>query len=335
LAGLGLALAACAPPPAQTTQAQQAPAETEGAENGTESESQEGEIVDITLQGAVSASSFFEGFPAELAADGDFGTSWFSNEADGAVYTWTAFEDELIVGIHISNNELNLSEGLRTGFGFESLTVQVLDASNGVVHEDTISLEGTPDPDISLSPNVIGRSIQLRFEGPEAADRGGFSELSIEGIRAVEETAIQYINATSEGTVSASSSFEGFAPELAIDGDQTTSWFSNGPEAGTQPTAFTWESEQEELITGVYLFNNELNADPTFESSYGFERATIQVLDSEGEVVFEEEVDLAGTPDPDIVVFPNVRGMLVMILLFEHESPERGGFSELLIEVGR
>jgi hypothetical protein len=54
-----------------------------------------------------------------------------------------------------------------------------LDASGAVVYEVVQDLAGTPDPNVHLKPNVVGRSVQLLFSGHESVECGGFSELEI------------------------------------------------------------------------------------------------------------------------------------------------------------
>jgi len=78
----------------------------------------------------------------------------------------------------ISNREHRVVD-FRTGYGFGWVTVQVLDAQGNVVFEESASLEGTPDPDIRVTPNMIGRSVRFIFTGGEAPDCGGFGELKI------------------------------------------------------------------------------------------------------------------------------------------------------------
>lgn len=81
-----------------------------------------------------------------------------------------------------------------------------------------------------------------------------------------------------------------------------------------------------------------MHANPDFHEGFGFESAsfesaTIEILDQAGDVVFEEELDLSGTPDPDIVL--NTGGALgnqVRIRFREHESEDCGGFAELTID---
>ena len=41
----------------------------------------------------------------------------------------------------------------------------------------------TPDPDLTFTPNEVGRSIRFIFSGGEAPDCGGFGELKIHVVR--------------------------------------------------------------------------------------------------------------------------------------------------------
>ena len=134
-------------------------------------------------EGSVQASTSLSGFPASLAVDGDENTSWFSTGPEpGGVPTtflWTGAQDDFIAYIEIYSNEFNDNPSFRTGYGFGTVTVQVLDAAGAVVYEATDDLSGTPDPEVFYLPNVVGRSVRLLFLGHEDVDCGGFSDLEI------------------------------------------------------------------------------------------------------------------------------------------------------------
>ncbi len=139
---------------------------------------------------------------------------------------------------------------------------------------------------------------------------------------------------TSEGALQASSEFSAnFAAALAVDGDRATSWFSAGEIADGDTSTFRWTGTRDDLITTVAVLSNALH--PEFARSFGFDQITVQVLDAAGAVVFAETVALAGTPDSDVAVHPNVTGRSVLLLLVGHESPDCGGFSELKVFANR
>jgi hypothetical protein len=52
-------------------------------------------------------------------------------------------------------------------------------------------------------------------------------------------------------------------------------------------------------------------------------------------VVYEEDVGLPGTPDPDVLVYPNVVGRSVHLLLVGPETPSASGFAEFTVWVAR
>ncbi len=139
--------------------------------------------VDVVQQGAVTASSSTGGYPASLATDGNASTSWFSlgSNADGdtSTFRWNGTTDQRIVAIDILNNAQNSTPNFRSNFGFNSVTVQVLAANGSVVFSQDAGLGGTPDPNVRVQPNVVGRSIVLLLHGHESPDCGGFSELRV------------------------------------------------------------------------------------------------------------------------------------------------------------
>jgi hypothetical protein len=139
-------------------------------------------IDNITQIGATAASSTFSGeFPASLAVDGDTSTSWFSSGGGSAEYTWQAPSSVFIDQINITGNAGNENPDFRTGFGYESVDVVVVDSGGNEVFRETHSLAGTPDPDVTVSPHVKGLAVVLQFSGGEASNCGGFAELEIIG----------------------------------------------------------------------------------------------------------------------------------------------------------
>jgi hypothetical protein len=143
------------------------------------------------------------------------------------------------------------------------------------------------------------------------------------------------VDITGEGSVEASSTYTGFSALMSVDGDGTTSWFSAGPGPDGSPSIYRWTGARDDLITTVSILSNAQHSEPDFRSGFGFGSATIQVLDADNNVVFEETLDLEGTPDPDVVVHPGVVGRAIVLSLTGHEDPTCGGFSELQIEAVR
>jgi hypothetical protein len=145
----------------------------------------------ITNSGSIEASTEFDSnFQAPLAMDLDFSTSWFSTGpqmgGSGAIGTelrWTASGDECISKVSITGNGQHSNSSFREDFGFGLVTVQVRDANGTPVFSETVSLAGTPDPDVLVEPDTTGRSVVLLLSGHESSDCGGLSEMSITGVR--------------------------------------------------------------------------------------------------------------------------------------------------------
>jgi hypothetical protein len=141
-------------------------------------------VVDAAGEGEVSASSQYDAsFSPALATDGDPTTSWFSAgsivDGDESTFTWQNTQDDLITEITIVSNANHEVPEFRRNFGFDEVSVAVLDASGQVVFESTVPLPGTPDPDVSVRPGARGATVSLTFKGHEAPDCGGFSELQV------------------------------------------------------------------------------------------------------------------------------------------------------------
>jgi hypothetical protein len=138
-----------------------------------------------------------------------------------------------------------------------------------------------------------------------------------------------------EGALAASSTDPSFPVALATDGNAATSWFSRGSQVDGPTTTFTWTYTKDELITHVKIVSNAANSTVAFRRNYGYASVAIRVLDAAGKVDFEQIVQLPGTPDPDAVVQPGVRGRSVQLVFSGGEAPDCGGFAELEVGVTR
>ena len=141
------------------------------------------EPIDITQTGTIGASSVFGGnqFPAGLAVDGSNATSWFSAGGGTATYTWDLGDvGAFIDAVQIIGNAANETPRFRTGFGFEGVTITVFDGETQT-YSEPFGLGGTPDPDVTARPGVVGTRIVLDFTGGESAECGGFAELIVSG----------------------------------------------------------------------------------------------------------------------------------------------------------
>ncbi len=146
--------------------------------------------------------------------------------------------------------------------------------------------------------------------------------------------AVGETDITREGTVFASTIFDGFPKELSVDCDTATSWFSTGPEPGGVPTIYRWTGARDDLITTIHIISNHDH--PQFPTNFGFGSVTVLVRDAANQIVFQQEnIPLPGTPDPDIVLHPNVVGRVVELLFSGHEADNCGGIAELQIFANR
>jgi hypothetical protein len=145
-------------------------------------------------------------------------------------------------------------------------------------------------------------------------------------------TAAQPVDVTSQGTVSASSTYSSqYPPSLAVDGDPTTSWFSAGAGDGPSST-FTWQGPRNQLITSISITGNEHDADPNTRDHFGYAQTEIQVVNSAGSVVFDQTYQGPSDANRDITATVNATGQTVRLLLKNREDPSCGGFAELRVQ---
>jgi hypothetical protein len=188
----GAADTTAAPLPSSTTTTAAPTATTAGSVTTTTSARRPpGSVVDVASEGVVRASSIYPGneYPADLSVDGDATTSWFSagpGKDGSTTYTWTGTRDDFIATLTILNNELHERPDFRTGFGFGHVRIEVFAAGKAdalPVFRQDFDLPGSPDPNITVDPNVRGGIVVLTFTGSEDPGCGGFSELQVGAIR--------------------------------------------------------------------------------------------------------------------------------------------------------
>ena len=126
-----------------------------------------------------------------------------------------------------------------------------------------------------------------------------------------------------------------FPASLAVDGDPTTSWFSAGSDSDGTSSVYAWgPADQSNLfIESITVVSNAAHANPDFRTGFGFGDVLVTVV-ADGQTVFEQRVDLSGTPDPNVTVNPGVVGDTILLAFSAHEASNCGGFAELIVVGG-
>jgi hypothetical protein len=141
----------------------------------------------------------------------------------------------------------------------------------------------------------------------------------------------QETNITNEGDGMSLSTASGFTEAMALDGIESTSWFS-APVGGGLPAEFVWATAGEHCVTRIEIDGNGMHANPDWREDTGFGSVRVRVISIDSEVVFEETHQLGGTPDPSkIIATDDAVGNRVVLQFFDPESPLGGGFSELRV----
>ncbi len=213
-------------------------------------------------------------------------------------------------------------------------TLVLTDVDTGEQFERPVGSTGDADFDLgAVVPEVpsttTGPTTTTTVPTPETV---GTTATTATATATVPATTRPRSDITRRGTVTASSEYPGgeFPAALAIDDDPTTSWFSAGDVDGPS-SVYVWLLDADTPISEVRITGNALQANPEFRQNFGFDAVTIRVIDGDGTTVFEETHELAGTPDPDVAVFPGVSGRSVALTLTGHESPDCGGIAELTV----
>jgi hypothetical protein len=203
--------------------------------------------------------------------------------------------------------------------------IVLINVSTGTTFQRPLGTDGGSDVNVTLKP----RTPSTRPSSSSSSSPTTSSTTTTTGAPA------QVVDASHEGTVSASSTFPGgeYPASNALDGSAATSWFSAGNADGDTST-FTWQGSRTDLITDVVITGNGENADASIRSGFGFNSITVQVLD--GDVVkFSQDVPFPAGGTNSVTVKPNVKGQIVRLLLHGHQDPTCGGFGEIQVGVAR
>ncbi|MBV1861704.1 MAG: hypothetical protein KUG77_25010 [Nannocystaceae bacterium] len=204
--------------------------------------------------------------------------------------------------------------------------------SGGGITSGSTSGPGTSQPTTN-DPTQDAESSNAVVTGAEstgdsAQDDSSGSEQTTEGSPGCDELSN---NITAEGTVTASTSFDPYIASDSVDSSLATSWFSTGPEGGGGPSVYSWSTVTDRCIERIEVDDNSMHESIEFRTGYGFGSAIVRVL-RDDLVVFEETVQLPGTPDgPFTVETGGLLGSRVLIELGGHENVDCGGFSELRV----
>jgi len=220
-----------------------------------------------------------------------------------AVTQWSTASGECVPGPADSGADVGSGEGSAGA------------TSDSQTGEGTLSLDGsTTSPSTNPGDSSGDGPMEETTSGSPVGCQGPVDEL------------------TAQGVVMASSVFsDDFHAYLAVDGSFASSWFSSGPENGGLPSLYTWTVLEPLCISQITITGNGLHQNPGFQENFGFENVIVRVYDEADALVFQQMFGMAGTPDPAVVAFPDVEGVRVELELYDHESDNCGGFSELQI----
>jgi RHS repeat-associated protein len=128
-------------------------------------------------------------------------------------------------------------------------------------------------------------------------------------------------------TLEVSSSFAGFPPERAVDGNLGTSWFTARGDAVNQGGSpfFQISFQQDVTVTELRMFGNR-----EFASGFDFLAGAFQLLAADGTVLFDSGVVSLPAPDRDVVLpIPSVSGVRRVRFTATADEGTEPGFAEL------
>jgi Protein kinase domain len=194
-----------------------------------------------------------------------------------------------------------------------TLTPQQIDPIPGTVTPPVVSISVTPPPPTNPPPSTV--------PPPPVTPPPPTSPPP-------PPPPIQVSNVTSQGSVSASSTYSGFSTSEAIDNNLSTSWFSIGSREGDTST-FTWTSTQGAiLVDHVTIYSNAHNSDSNIANG-NFTFSSIQVSVLHNGVV--TATSTVAYPSDHVDVQLGHVGDTVKMLLIHHTNPACGGFGELYV----
>jgi len=205
------------------------------------------------------------------------------------------------------------------------------DSGGGITSGSTSSVE-TSQP-TTADPTDDGESTNGLITGAESSGSSVESESSGSDPTSGGSDGCEGLmdNLTDQGTVTASTEFGEYVAGRSVDGSLSTSWFSTGPEGNGAPSVYSWSTVTDRCINRIEVDDNSVHDTNEFRTGYGFATAVVRVLQDDL-VVFEETVQLPGTPDgPFTVETGGLLGSRVLLELGGHENEDCGGFSELRV----
>ncbi len=206
--------------------------------------------------------------------------------------------------------------------GTYAVTARVVDAT-GEVRERVLTIEVTEDGEEDDDP---ADDDDPTDDTPSMCDQNSFPP---------DPECFAVVNITNQGSVSASSVFDNdsnnFGVGRSVDGDSSSSWFSDGNSAGGNAEVYTWTFSEN---TDIFLARVETDPEQ-FEGGgkFGFATVTVRVLDAGGAEIFSSGViGLSGSRVDISEAFPaGLAGQTVQLVLVGHQNPSCGGFAELRV----
>lgn len=203
-------------------------------------------------------------------------------------------------------------------------------ASSSTTGDESSGTTATPTT-ASTTNDSADESSTTNMQVDDGSSSGSAGESSSGTATTGAQDCQESLDITGEGSVTATTVFNGFPATNSVDGLITTSWFSTGPEGDGGPSVYGWNAAADRCITRIEVDDNSAHSNPDFRTGYGFGSVVVRVVQGE-RVVFEETVQLPGTPDgPFAVDTGGVIGSRVLLELNAHENTECGGFSELRV----
>jgi hypothetical protein len=219
--------------------------------------------------------------------------------------------------------------------GSPVIQIVIVDIVTGVPFLRPVGTDGSADTD--APPDVLANS---PFNPAPATTPATTPETTSTTAQAATTTTIAVppttvapaVNVANRGSATASSDTGGLYPaSLAVDGDPSTSWFSSGSNADGPVTTYTWTGSQNFQIASIAILGNDANRIAAFRHGFGYASSEIQVLDSAGNMTFDQTFTGPGPASAAVHATVNAVGEVVKVLLRGGESRNCGGFAELQI----
>ncbi|HIG30995.1 MAG TPA: hypothetical protein EYQ50_25620, partial [Verrucomicrobiales bacterium] len=238
--------------------------------------------------GAVaSASTVYDGWPANRAIDGILETSWFAADNDAANLGTTPWVEVLLPGL-ATVTQVNIRGNREFGDGYYIFAgrIDLFGEDGSILFAQDVEMSGQLWDVDFLLPTPQADVLTVRFTSTlDESIEPGLAELQVLG------DFNAPLSAADGAFASSSTSYDGYPASRAIDGDLDTSWFAADNDAANLGTTPFVEVTFPRLATVKQV---NIRGNREFGDGYYIFAGRIDLFGEDGSILFTQDVKMSG-----------------------------------------